>query len=135
METSSFRVDTSFSSYHAAVQSTYHFNTQSPKAHASIHPRTYGHLTCRRWKNRSTGCSVYACMFLHYYTGTISPPLPYTCWFWENSSCRYNQDECIYSHFDVGMKAVAPRHFRYNSKLDVWKVCPRGLPQSIISLC
>ena len=89
----------------------YHFQDRSLQAR----PESWKHLTCRRWANSLTGCnaSPYTCQYSHCYTGQMSPPGPYTCYFWSIGDCKFHKDDCLYAHTYNAMPSEVPRHFGY----------------------
>ena len=72
-------------------------------------------LTCRRWVNSPEGCKEVpsSCRYSHHDTGTMSPPLAYTCYFWSIGNCKFHKDDCLYAHSYNAMQPEAPRHFGY----------------------
>ena len=89
----------------------YRFQNRSLQTRAAA----WQSLTCRRWANSPKGCGELpsSCRYSHYHTGTMSPALAYTCYFWSIGTCKYHKDDCLYAHSYDAMQPEAPRHFGY----------------------
>ena len=66
-------------------------------------------LTCRYWRLDPDRCFELTCPYSHEWTGTMSPPLPYTCPKWEAGTCHTSQDLCLYTHGKTTSIPTAPQ--------------------------
>ena len=67
-------------------------------------------MTCRGWLGGWCRQPQW-CSYAHRETPFLSPPQPYTCWFWSRGHCTYSAERCPYAHSWQAMAPLRPRSF------------------------
>ena len=92
--------------YNEGQTSSHQYDTLDPKQ-----------VTCRAWL--SGACKSRYCYYTHEHRDYVSPPQPYTCWFWSMGRCSESAETCTYTHSLDALTAQRPQRFVRDRKLKV----------------